>query len=62
MQLTVAEDGSATFMTIEQDWSIDASEEETLLGRLVVLYSESADARTGSGAILGRPVCCGAIN
>ena len=51
MQLTVAEDGSATFMSINQNWSIEPDREESLIGRRVVL----------AGVDEGEAVSCGVI-
>jgi Cu/Zn superoxide dismutase len=48
MSLTVAEDGTATFMAINQNWSLDTGQAENLIGRRIVLSEE-------------QPVSCGVI-
>jgi hypothetical protein len=59
MQLTVAEDGSATFMSINQNWSIEPGREESLIGRRIVLAGVDGAGGAGSPEDWGAPVSCG---
>jgi hypothetical protein len=59
MQLTVAEDGSATFMSINHNWSIEPGQDESLIGRRLVLAGVDGAGGAGSPEDWGAPVSCG---
>ena len=61
MQLIVAEDGSATFMSINHNWSIEAGQAESLIGRRIVLAGVDDAGGAGSSEEWGEAVSCGVI-